>query len=577
MRNSIVVSAGALFIQLVMTNPTAAQQQFEFRGQLAPQGQVNFNDPYRLMRPTLRYSVDLVLTVAGGRIAGTARMQSGNEEASFPVEGRVKDLDCEFRAGNFMRFQGLCASEMIIGDAVIDGGQAPAQFTGTSPRGSWLGASSGLAAESYAAPKLPVIRCQLPPLSLSQPQPALTQSQSELVAANAAYRRDQAELSTRAVRAQAERDKALQAIELSGGELAQLYKTNSNWNNVLRRGSPAIGQMAQTRAIQLDRIENEPTRVAANAALGPAVQAMRSVSSPAEKARLEDRARAVVDSFQRWDMEAASIAAALPATSSGVNDAMTLEAATPLARACATSLSSVAQLTPTLPVELLARAPVLSPAVVASVNAASTGSRSSIELQTRVGQLRQGSLFRETPGMGPALAKADARVAELGRLEAAERTRKAQQAAAAQAERRKRGLLGNDDIREAIMAEIAAVEPNAELRGDSVVRTELGIPVLVFRPTVSGTSCTSTGGSSSCSYELRLNQAFMGLPLPSLPETRRDTIIASAGGLRSPTYRQEARERLARSQAAGPPPPNQGPQPPQQLPFDLLIQGASPF
>lgn len=559
--------------------PAAAQQSFGFRGQLVPSGQVNFNDPYRLARPTLRYDVELDLTVSGGRIGGTARIRAGAEEGSFPVQGRVKVLGCDFRAGNVLRFQGLCASEMIVGDAMIGGGQAPAQFNGRAPRGSWLAATSGLTADAAVASRASDIRCQLPPLTLSQPQPALAQAQTEVMAAANALRQDQAALAARAERARTERDRALAAIELSGGELMQAYRANLNFNRLLSRGSPAIWQMAQNRAFQMGQIENQPGRVAANRALGPAVQELRAVAAPGEQARLDQGARAVADAFRRWDGQAAAIAAALPATAAGVADALTLEAATPWARSCAVSLSAIADGPPALPKALAARAPSLAPAVVAAIQAASTSARSSIELQTRLGQLRQGSLFRDLPGIAPALAKGDAQVAALERSEAAERARRAQQQAAARAERRRKGLLTDEDVREAVLAEIVATEPNTEVRGDTAVRTEFGFPAMLYRPVVSGTSCRPAGGTSTCSYELRIAQSFIGLPVPYRTETRTDTIALSPGGLRSPTLNAEFRARAARQAAAAAryEAPKPSWEPPNQLPFDLIIQRASPF
>jgi hypothetical protein len=170
-------------------------------------------------------------------------------------------------------------------------------------------------------------------------------------------------------------------------------------------------------------------------------------------------------------------------------------------------------------------------------------------------------------------------VAALEKSEEAERMRRVQQAAAASAERRKKGLFTDEDVREAVLAELAATESNSVVRGDTVTRMEFGFPAIVYRPIVTGTRCRPAGAASSCSYELRITQTFIGLPIPNLPETRTDTLVFSPSGLRSPTLNKELRAREARRAAAAAAYTPEKPswEPPNQLPFDLIIQRASPF
>lgn len=525
----------------------APAEPLRYAGAVTPGGQINFNDPYRLARRPTSYQVNISLVRNGDRLGGTAELSDGQSTGQFPVSGRTNgDLGCAFSAGP-LRFDGLCASEGIVGQGSISNAPAIIQLQGGNARGAWFAAAQGMALAGGRL-DLPQAQCLLPDVSIA----GAAAAQAALQAAVQASRSHAAAAAAEAADAFNARARALTALEPSSHELAQIYKTYDNEQRLARRGmfNPRATQFANASR---DAILNAPQRQQAAAALPRAMATIAQAQSPARRQQAEQLARAAGAAFAPWDEALAAAATGLPATAAGVRDALALNRAVPAVEACGQALAPFGAGESGLRRSLAAQVARLSPAVVAMLDQAQASARDSEGLARRIDALRGTDLFAGQPGIVAAFGRADAKVKSLAMAEETARRRLAAAQAAAQAARRARGYLTADDLMEAFLTELDEITVFG-VRTGNVIRVSAPIMpgiAAFLGGEITNVSCTPGKGTSSCTYDLRYWMDSFGLRIPAmLVPVRRTDSFTTTGPVRSAGMRQF----LVAMQSAGPSP-----------------------
>jgi hypothetical protein len=535
-RCTLALSALALAAGAATSAHAAPSDPFRFTGTITPNGGVDFNDPYRLTRRPVTYRVELSLVRDGNRLGGTLTLSDNQTTERFAVSGRTDgDLDCNFSAGP-LRFDGLCASEGIVGQGSLRNMPATIELRGDTMRGEWFAAAQGMALSGGTVADLPQARCLLPDLKVSAAAPAEAGLRSALDASGrfAASARSN---DTAAFRRRAD---LLSALEPSSYELTQVFKTFDNQQRMARRGifNPRAMQIG---AANRDAVLNSPQRQQARAALPGVMAAIAETRSPARRQQAERLAREAAGAFAAWDRALSAAATTLPSDNAGVREAMRLNQAIPGIEACSDALAPFGAARSGLRASLAGQVDRLAPVVVAAIDEARVKESLSESLARQIDTVRGTDLFASRPDVQAAFARADAKVKSLAAAEAEARRRVAAAAQAEQAARRRQGYLTAEDLMEAFLTELDDITTFGERTGNVIRVSAPFLPGLTgyLGGEISNVSCTPGTGQSTCTYELRYWMNSFGLTIPAmLVPARRTDVFTTTGGIRSDGLRQ---------------------------------------
>lgn len=532
-RHSVVMSMIAGVTMMITPGGLSGAESLSplrFTGSISPSPGVDFNDPYRLTRRAVNYRVDLSLQRSGTKLTGILSLSDGQATQAFAVSGRTSgDIECEISAGPF-RFEGLCASEGIVGQGSLSNMPTIVQLQGANMRGAWFAAAQGLPLTG-SQPDLPQASCLLPNLNVS----TSLQADAALRSALQASRSFVISAKEQGTNAFSRRAELLSELEPSANELAQLFKTFDNEQRMARRGmfNPRATQMATANR---DAILNSPRRQSAIAELPSVMAAIAEAQSPNRRQVAERLAREAATAFGAWDRTLAVAAAALRDEQTGVRQALQLHQAIPGVEACAQALASFGAPKSGLRASLAGQVDRLAPTLVNMLEDAIRNERQSESLARQIDAMRGTALFAERQDVVAAFERADARVKTLASAEAEARRRLAAAAQAEQAKRRRQGYLTSEDLMEAFLTELDDITNYGERTGN-VIRVSapfLSGLVAYLGGDISNVSCTPGQGSSTCTYDFVYWMDSFGLRIPAMfVPVRRTDVFVTNGPIRS--------------------------------------------